>query len=381
MSDKFRNNNTSSQPCSSESGFKNETREHSKVTKNHISKLVEEMIEVTCKNLSKQVETTLCISNNVKKEQKVSNSANVTGESDMPVRRSNRIRRSVVKKDEFITPRSKKTNKTSKNNETNSLKITSESNDTDSNNNPSDILSKANTDKSLSNKVLKPPKVEKKQKSLQGCNKRSVQAEKKKPTRKKKCAKNEDISNNNINNDNESIKSEKLDTSPELQISSDCKVSDNDTNSENIKAENNTLSKTGEDQNCEMNDKSSESCNIKPVKVKSRWWRSSELEAVKNSESVNTDNIVASCAIKIEITDSPLTTNSQTAVTAISIKTEPNDSPLIPTVKIKEEISKEPIIDDKKNDPTDNVKLPSYDHIEENIYRFERYIYIFFYLA
>lgn len=377
MSDNIRKNNSSSLRCSSESGFKNETEEHSKVTKNHISKLVEEMIEVTCKNVSKEVETTLCISNNVKKEQKVSNSANVTVESDMPVRRSNRIRRSVVKKDEFITPRSKKTNKTSKNNETNNLKITSESNDTDSNNNPSDILSKANTDKSPSNKVHKPPKVEKKQKSLPSSNKRSVQAEKKKPTRKKKCAKSEDISNNNLNNDNESVKSEKLDTSPELQIASDCKVSDNDTNSECIKTENNILSKTGEDQNCEMNDKSSESCNIKPVKVKSRWWRSSELEAVKNSECVTTDNIVASCAIKIEITDSPLTTPAQTAASAISIKAEPNDSPLIPTVKIKEEISKEPIMDDKKSDSTDNANSPSYEHIEENIYRFERYLFFF----
>lgn len=376
MSDNVGTNNSSSLLCPSQSGFKNEKEKHPKVTKNHISKLVEEMIEITCKNVSKEVETTLCISNKNKKEQKFSNSANVTVESDMPVRRSNRIRRSVVKKDEFVTPRSKKTNKTSKNIETNNLKIASETDDTDSNNNPSDILSKDNTDKSPSNKVHKSSKAEKKQKSLQGSDKRSVQAEKKKPTRKKKCAKNEDISNDNINNDNES-KSEKSDTSSELQIASDSKASDNDTNSEYIKAENNALSKTGEDQNCEMNDKSSESCNIKPVKVKSRWWRSSELEAVKNSESVTTDNIVAPCAIKVETTDSPLTICAQTAVTAISIKTEPNDSPLIPTVKIKEEMPKEPVIDDKKTDSTDNANSPSYEHIEENIYRFERYFFLF----
>ena len=366
MSDDVRNNDSFSLPCISSSCLKNEEGKHFKATENHVSNLVEEMIEVTCKNLSKQVETVSNIADNLKKIDrcKSEKTSNVNGENDTPVRRSNRIRRSVVKKDEFISPRSKKSNKTKSS--------TLEASNTDSNNNPNEMLSKTNPDKSLSSKGQKLQKEEKKQKGLQVNSKRSAQPEKKKTTRKKKCTKNEDVSSNNINYECESKKCEIPDTSSELLATSDHKHPDTDINTECNKVNNIALSKANEEQNCEVNDKSSESCNIKPVKVKSRWWRSSELEAVKNSKSVNTDSTVTSCINKIETSDSPLTIPVQMAATVISVKMELNDSLLIPTVQIKDEVSEEPKLEEKKHDTTEDTKPPPYDHIEENIYRFER---------
>lgn len=361
---------------------------HSDVSQKEISQIIFEMVEITSKQLSESNErnsvelgTQIITDSQVKEivEQKPQNNVNVIAENDLPVRRSNRIRKSAVKKDEFVVPRTKKANRYHKTSDAMNLKLTEKNmsnvKNTHKNNESSPNLKPVEVDlkqalcgKNInepSNKVLsnkfskskesKPCKVQKvKQKAMQN-EKRNAQTEKKKPLRqKKKCDKSRESTDSSTDNiDSECKKDEKseiLTSQPQTLPSS--KILDNVSNPDDNKSENILHeAKSSDDHNCDTVEKLPESSNTKPVKVKSRWLRCSELEAVMNSESVNSEGTVSLASAISEI-----------------VEIQPNEGGL---ETVKEEIPEEVITEDAKVFCLDSAS-PIYDHIEENIYRFNR---------
>lgn len=353
--------------------------ETNSVTESHVFEVVTKMVDITCNNITEHAfEAQMgmpasCVTEYQKRAEQKYDNLNVTGENDVPVRRSNRIRKSVVKTDEIATPRSKKINKSNKNTDEGSLKIiNSESKISNPDKNSNETSSQTISEKQPKSRGNKSPKTEKNKKRGLQTEKSSTQSEKKKPTRKKKCNKNEDTSDNNSNSiivdddDDDDLKAkEKSENVCEMPESSQNKKLENS----NYNRSDNVSPKVNNDHTSDT-DKSPESSIVKPVKLKSRWCRSSELEAVQNSE-INFDNSEALLSIKTEPVDIPSTATVDTLSTTISIKEEPVEMPFETIVKIKEEPPDEPKVEVKKE--SENLAPPIYDHIEENIYRFNRY--------
>lgn len=366
------------------------SKEFSNNFNSEILQIVTEMVETISKE---GLEGKIAASSEHKQKSDDKSSVN---ENDVPVRRSNRIRRSVVRKDEFVTPRpSKKSNKNQRTFETSNQKIivTETKNSLNENNNVGEILDKVLLDNNktikgdtkfpkedvseTSTKILqekhlkcksgKKSKTDKVNKKVPQISKQLIQGEKKK-TRKRKTNITISDSEDGIKNASESVvKNEEkciAFTEPDSLVVACTKllnsVSESESKSEtqigSIKQNKDQVYQTDD----QGSDKSVDSCNIKPVKVKSRWWRSSELEAVKNSESVNCDKLIS--VVKTEVDETNVIEEIENGV-------KPS---VIINVEDENKVSRDSPIPQAALEVSEDTAPPQYDHIDENIYRFNR---------
>ncbi|XP_035217544.1 probable histone-lysine N-methyltransferase CG1716, partial [Stegodyphus dumicola] len=106
-----------------------------------------------------------------------------------------------------------------------------------------------------------------------------------------------------------------------------------------------------------------ENSNVKPVKVKSRWWRSSELEGVLNSDSLISPNDQTVAASNV-MQESPNNPENESESAGVNEEAE----------NIQMDVQEPSVADDsiKDDNTTKQLNYPVYCHIEENIYRFAR---------
>ncbi|XP_054709300.1 histone-lysine N-methyltransferase SETD2-like [Uloborus diversus] len=445
-----------------------------------ISEIVSELTEKTYENTleentkgskSSEVKPSLTgedNSNNIHSTSKVINSA----DTDAPVRRSSRIRRSVVKDDAFVsssqtgkkTKASKNTDATAKNDKSSSENIKSLpsteitktiSPTTNSPKSEISIENKKEDSAPISCEVDKNDTGDQNVCKRTRASERNVKSQKKskkEPAADKKSLKSDKKDKSEIKtvkSENKKIKSEKKDSkiakkesTPDQKKPAPRKrkqekmdetevalIVDVVTNESQVEAADNTAEKpidqaltpttaccaasekimsslyteskkvseissnvSANEPPLDVNSKTLET-NPKPVKMKSRWWRSSELEGVLSTDSLNSNSAITVVSsetsndlIDVETIDDK--TDSEANIKCIDIDLnvdiqKPEDSIEVknePSSDIKSEkdsisnAATQPIskVDDVEPDePKENIK-PVYDHIEENIYRFAR---------
>ncbi|GBN87625.1 Histone-lysine N-methyltransferase SETD2, partial [Araneus ventricosus] len=349
-----------------------------------VNELISDMVEVT----SKQFEE--CNSDfrdneiNCSPKQESSGSEINCDNKDLPVRRSSRIKHLTVQQDKVKKKNGSKQNKSIKNSESKPIDencrsppkeesiqidvVSSKSGDeiSDSKN---EVLSDSNKNSKLEG--AKSQKVKRAQKRVsskfekEDTKLEKSKTDKKKPTRKKKQNLTESVESSidKVIDDviNASLIWEDPDTKSEilpLSNTTPCSVVVDNLNSEiQVPEISNNSTKQNDILNQDIKDKQSESNSLKPVKVKSRWWQSSKLEGVLSAETTNPSaesTTVAQQLPIIESTTPPLTSESK-----VDSKDQNN---LIPNENCKEFM----------DTVVSTTEKPAYDHIDENIYRFER---------
>ncbi|GFT66795.1 histone-lysine N-methyltransferase SETD2 [Nephila pilipes] len=351
-----------------------------RMSHNVVNELVFEMVDITTKHFEEKISDYFTDnSNNFSRE----TSSNETNENkDLPVRRSTRIKRLSVKQnsvDKKSNARQSKSNKITENKvvreenhavvveeESVEIIISNKNNDigTDTKNEASDAIKNDGTKNVKMKRAFR--------KSQSKSEKHDSKSEKSKIDKKKNSRKKKQSMSDSLESsidkvidevikasanceDSESASEQPLIATPTTpcsvvvinNIPSEIKVPD---------ILNNSM-KQNDNQNQDSKDKQLENNNLKPVKVKSRWWRSSELEGVLNTETT----------IPIESTT----------------VAQENPVPELVSPKIKEEVDNVEIencnVAHNENlcKELDNVYIstgekPIYEHIEENIYRFAR---------
>ncbi|GIY85988.1 histone-lysine N-methyltransferase SETD2 [Caerostris extrusa] len=341
-----------------------------------VREIVSEMVEM----ISKVGNEKFSIYNDNSKQESFSDN------KDLPIRRSSRIKRLSVKLDSFDKKGNTKKSKTTKDSESKSKdenfalnneemspqndNISSKSSDQVTNV-KSETLSDSNisnmsdeTKNQKGNKRVKKRQLSKSEKEKKDSSKND---KKKTSTRRKKQM--TDAVENSINEViddvvNSSLTCENSELVPEnISVTSSslipCSVVVDNMNYANLVPDTVSDSTKQEDiQSHECKDKFSENSNLKPVKVKSRWWRSSELEGVLNTEST------------ILVESGEFTTDSEISVTELATQTPVNESKK-KTEDQNGSVQKE-TYKRLSSDIISTKEKPDYEHIDENIYRFAK---------
>ncbi|GIY58904.1 histone-lysine N-methyltransferase SETD2 [Caerostris darwini] len=341
-----------------------------------VREIVSEMVEI----ISKVGSEKFFYNDNSKQESSSDN-------KDLPIRRSSRIKRLSVKLDSFDKKGNTKKSKTTKDSESKSKdenfalnneemspqndnissksydQVTNVKSETLSDSNISNMSDETKNQKG--NKRVKKRQLSKSEKEKKDNSKND---KKKTSTRRKKQM--TDAVENSINEViddvvNSSLTCENSELMPEnISVTSSslipCSVVVDNMNYANPVPDTVSDSTKQEDiQSHECKDKFSENSNLKPVKVKSRWWRSSELEGVLNTES--TIPVVESAEF---------TTDSEISVTELATQTPINESKK-ETEDQNGSIQKE-TYKELSSDIISTKEKPDYEHIDENIYRFAK---------
>lgn len=130
----------------------------------------------------------------------------------------------------------------------------------------------------------------------------------------------------------------------------------NETQTVDVSVSSNTKPNDAENPDCK--DKPTEDSNPKPVKLKSRWCRSSELEAVLNTEVSSVPEAITS-----------VLQNPVDDIVAPSVTVEPSVTEKMETDEQQFKMDDNSVV---KNETKATVERPVYEHIDDNIYRFTR---------
>ncbi|XP_055933527.1 histone-lysine N-methyltransferase SETD2-like isoform X2 [Argiope bruennichi] len=349
-----------------------------------VNQLLSDMVEVTSKHFEEH-NSGLC-DNEINCSPKQESSGNEINcdNKDLPVRRSSRIKHLTVQQDKVKKKIGSKQNRSIKNSESKPIEENHQSSPKEENI-QIDVVSSKGSDEILNskNEVLSDSNKDDKHEGAksQKINKRSQRrgsaksekedtkfekskTDKKKSTRKKKYNLTEsvensidkvidDVINASLNYEDSVTKSEIL----PIIITTPCSVVVDDLQNEiRVPEISNNSTKQSDNQNLDIKEKQSESNCLKPVKVKSRWWQSSKLEGVLNTET--TDTVAESTTVAQQLP----TLESTTPLLTSESKVDSSDQNSL-------------ILNENCIEVLDTVistEKPDYEHIDENIYRFER---------
>ncbi|GFX81565.1 histone-lysine N-methyltransferase SETD2 [Trichonephila clavipes] len=345
-----------------------------KMSHDMVNELVFEMVDITTKNFEENVSdivTDTKVNCNLKQE----TSSNETNENkDLPVRRSTRIKRLSVRQNSVDKKNNAKQIKNDKmienkvKEENNYLVLKEESIQIDTSSKNHDHVSNKKSEASDINKNDETKNQKAKRRKSQSKSEKSKIDKKKTGVRKKKQNMSdslessidkviEEVVNSSVNCEDSELTSEKPFIATATTTPCSVVVIKNVPNEIKVPVILNNDIKQNDNQNQDCKDKQLESNNSKPEKVKSRWWRSSELEGVLNTESTTPiDSITVAQENPVPESVSPKINE----VDNVEVGNQNNGT------------CNENIYNDVENLCISTDEKPNYEHIEENIYRFAR---------